>query len=142
MSDDSAPAQGAAQPTLTLEDMLTNYIKLRDRKDALRKIQGKELAKYTTAMEAIEAWVKQYLQTQNLQSVSSGDYTAFFKTDRSATVSDMGRFREHVISTGDFDLADFRAKVQAVEDFIKENNGNLPPGVNFSTEQSVQFRRK
>jgi len=125
-----------------LHYMIENYIKLRDKKAAIRKEQEEVLKKYTDAMVQIEGFLKGALQEQGVNSVSCDAGTAFIKRKRSATLADKSAFREFVISTGEFDLCDMSAKVEAVEDWAAANSGMLPPGVNFSTHEGVNVQRK
>ena len=101
-----------------------------------------ELAQYTEAMMELEAYLKDYLRKQNLQHISSGDITAFLSTSRKATLQDSGVFREFIIENGNFDLADFRPKVEAVEDYVEEHEGKTPPGVNFQTAITLRVQRR
>jgi len=126
----------------THEDMITSYIKLRDTKKELVEKHKKELAPYNKALEEVGDYLLDYLKRQNLQSVATKEATAFLRRERSATVADMQAFREHVIANRDFDIADFRAKVDGVEDYVKSHDGQLPPGVNFSTTIVVSVQRK
>ena len=122
--------------------MIENYIKLRDKKAEIKAQQDEVLKQYTDAMIEIENFLKAHLQQQGITSVASKHGTAFVRRKRSATVADRGVFREYVISSGNFDLADFHAKPEAVEDFFKENDGRLPPGVNYNTYETVSVNRK
>jgi hypothetical protein len=126
----------------TLNEMITSYIALRDKKEAIVKQQREVVKAYDDAMEQIENYLKGLLQTQRLSSLSCDAGVAFVKRKRSATVGDTQVFREHVISTNNFDLCDFRAKPEAVEDYAKEHDGQVPPGVNFRTYDAVQVNRK
>jgi hypothetical protein len=126
----------------THEDMISNYIKLRDLKTAIIDKHKAELKPYNDGMGQIADWLRNYLQEQNLQSVASKEYVAFLKRRRSATIGDMALFREYVISSKDFDMADFHARVEAVEDYAKSHDGQLPPGTNFSTAIIVGVQRK
>jgi hypothetical protein len=126
----------------TLEKMIESYIKLRDKKAAIKKVQEAALKEYTDAMVSIEDFLKAHLQTQGVNSVSCPAGTAFIKRKRSATMADKGVFREFVISTNNFDLCDMSAKVEAVEDYVKEHDGQLPPGVNYSSYEGVNIQRK
>ena len=126
----------------THEKILTSYIKLRDEKAKVEKRHKLELAQYTEAMMELEAYLKDYLRKQNLQHISSGDITAFLSTSRKATLQDSGVFREFIIENGNFDLADFRPKVEAVEDYVEEHEGKTPPGVNFQTAITLRVQRR
>jgi hypothetical protein len=126
----------------THEKILTSYIKLRDEKAKVEKRHKLELAQYTEAMMELESYLKDYLRKQNLQHISSGDITAFLSTSRKATLQDSGVFREFIIENGNFDLADFRPKVEAVEDYVEEHEGKTPPGVNFQTAITLRVQRR
>lgn len=126
----------------TLNEMITSYIALRDKKEAIQKQQREVVKQYDDAMEGIENYLKGLMQQQRLTSLSCDTGVAFIKRKRSATIADTQTFREHVIATGNFDLADFRAKPEAVEDYAKEHEGQLPPGVNFRQYDAVQVNRK
>jgi hypothetical protein len=126
----------------THEKILTSYIKLRDEKAKVEKRHKLELAQYTEAMMELETYLKDYLRKQNLQHISSGDITAFLSTSRKATLQDSGVFREFIIENGNFDLADFRPKVEAVEDYVEEHEGKTPPGVNFQTAITLRVQRR
>jgi hypothetical protein len=122
--------------------MITSYIKLRDMKNEMMDRHKTELKPINDGLGQIADYLLDYLKRQDLQSVSTKEATAFLKRERSATVADTQAFREYVISSKSFDLADFRAKKDAVEDYINEHDGQLPPGVNFTTAIIVGVQRK
>jgi hypothetical protein len=126
----------------THEKVLTAYVKLRDEKAKVETRHAAELKQYTEMMKVLEGYIKAYLQTQNLQHISSGDITAFLSRSRKATLQDSGIFREFIIENGNFDLADFRPKVEAVEDYVEEHEGKTPPGVNFQTAITLRVQRR
>jgi hypothetical protein len=126
----------------TLNEMITSYIALRDKKAAIEKEQKAVIKNYDDAMEQIENFLMGHLRQQKLTNMACEAGVAFIKRKRSATVGDTQVFREHVISTNNFDLCDFRAKPEAVEDYAKEHDGEVPPGVNFRTYDAVQVNRK
>jgi hypothetical protein len=126
----------------TLAKLIDSYIKLRDKKEAMVKAQKVEVRKLDEIMEGIEAFLRAHLKSQKVQSISCDAGTAFINRQRSATLADSPMFREFVISNRVFDLADFRPKKDAVEAYIDEHDGQLPPGVNFSTRETVLVQRK
>jgi hypothetical protein len=126
----------------TLAKLIDSYIKLRDKKESLVKQQKIEVKKLDEIMEGIEAFLRAHLKAQKVQSISSEFGTAFINRQRSATLADTAMFREFVIANSNFDLADFRPKKDAVEAYIEEHDGQLPPGVNFSTREVVLVQRK
>jgi hypothetical protein len=126
---------------MTLEEMITKYMALRDKRNAIKKSITDKVKEYDDAMEALAGMLKHHMQANNLQSIATTAGTAFFKRVTSATVADKSLFREYVIANGDFDMADFRPSKEAVEAYIEENKGNLPPGINFSVMQEVGVQK-
>ena len=126
----------------TLNEMITSYIALRDKKEAIQKEQKALIKKYDEALDQIEDYLMGHLRGQRLTSTSCDAGVAFIKRKRSATIADAEVFREFVISNNNFDLVDFRAKPEPVEDYAKEHEGQVPPGVNFRSFDAVQINRK
>ena len=126
----------------TLNEMITTYIALRDKKAAIEKEQKAVVKQYDDAMEQIENFLMGHLRAQKLTNMACEAGVAFIKRKRSATVADTELFREFVISNQNFDLVDFRAKPEPVEDYAKEHEGQVPPGVNFRQYDAVQVNRK
>jgi hypothetical protein len=135
---------GEAPDSMTVGKMIEGYIALRDKKSEVKKAQDAVLKQYSDAMDTIEEFLGKHLRSLNLQNISTNEGTAFFKTSRKATVSDKSAFRDYIISSANFDMADFSARVEAVEAHLRDpaNEGHLPPGVNFQTYQSVGVQRK
>jgi hypothetical protein len=126
----------------TYEALISKYVSLRDTKEKIAKRHEEELKPYSDAMALIAQHLKNYLQANNLQNISSQEFVAFLHRTRSATVADTKVFREFVIENENFDLADFRARVEQTEDYVKDHEGKPPPGVNFSTAVTVRVNRK
>jgi hypothetical protein len=126
----------------TLNDMIKTFIALRDKKTALKKEQASVLKKYDDAMGEIGDYLKGWLGKQKVNAIGCDEGVAFIRRKRSATIADTHAFREFVISNNNFELAEFRASVEAVEDFIKEHDGQLPPGTNFRVFEAVSVNRK
>lgn len=126
----------------TWEHLITSYITLRDKKASLKEQMETQLKQYTDAMIQIENYFKAVLDRGNVNSISCDAGTAFVRRKRKATVADREIFRKFVIDNENFDLADFSAKVEAVEDWVNEHEGQLPPGVNFQTYETVSIQRK
>lgn len=125
---------------MTLDDLITNYLKLRDRRDHMKKVHAAVIKQYDDAMELIGAQLKAHLQTQGLQRTATTGGTAFLKTTTSATVGDKSAFRDFVIANGNYDLIDFRANKTGVEAYLEANKA-LPPGVNYSSFEDVGVQR-
>jgi hypothetical protein len=126
----------------TLHEMIDTFIRLRDKKTEIVKAQKQALKQYDEAMDEIGLYLKGWLADQKVNAISCDAGVAFIRRKRSATVADTGTFREYVIANKFFELADFRANVEAVEGYVSEHDGQLPPGANYRSFDAVSVNRK
>lgn len=124
-----------------IKALIAKYVKLRDKKKEIQDKHKEELSPYNDAMATLEELFMGFLNNTGQDSASAKGFgTIYRNTKRSAVVADAEAFRAHVIETRGWDLADWRANAPAIEDFIN-THGVIPPGVNFSTVETVGIRR-
>ena len=124
----------------TIDDLVAQMVKTRDKlkeADDAHKEKTKVARDYK---ERLEAALLAKLNEIGGESVKTAHGTVYRTTRRSATIADSGVFREYVIQESAFDLVDWKANANAVDDFIK-NEGTPPPGVNYNTAYTVGVRR-
>jgi hypothetical protein len=126
---------------LDLNQLVDNYVSLRERKRAIEAAHKEQLKPYNKLLDEIGGKLLAYMQEQNVDSVSGPGGTVHQITKRSAVIRDSQAFREFIIETGDFELLDLKANAPAVFDYIKEHEGVSPPGVHASTFTTVGVRR-
>jgi hypothetical protein len=63
-------------------------------------------------------------------------------TQTRGSVADKESFMEFVKANNEWPLLEVRCAKNNVEAFIEQHNGELPPGINWSVERVVNFRRK
>lgn len=122
--------------------LLKAFIALRDRR-AERK------AAYTNAdsgdkdkQDKIEIEFLKRFNERGIDNVSSkGVGTAYRSVRSSASVADKTAFMEHIKENEAWELLEIRANKSSVLQFRDENE-DLPPGVNWSETQIINFRRK
>lgn len=124
----------------TIDALVEQMVKTRDKlkeADDAHKEKTKIARDYK---ERLEAALLAKLNEVGGESVKTAHGTVYRTTRRSATIADGGVFREFVIGNDAFDLVDWKANANAVDDFIK-NEGTPPPGINFTTAYTVGVRR-
>ena len=124
----------------TIDALVEQMVKVRDKlkeADDAHKEKTKVARDYK---EKLEGALLAKLNEVGGESVKTAHGTVYRTTRRSATIADGGTFREFVVSNEAFDLVDWRANANAVDDFIK-NEGTPPPGINFTTAFTVGVRR-
>jgi hypothetical protein len=79
---------------------------------------------------------------RGIDSVSSRDFGVAYRTTRTSTsVADFEALLGHVKENEAWELIERRVNKTAVQEFVEEH-GDLPPGVNMSSVQQINFRRK
>lgn len=122
--------------------LLKMFIALRDRRAQRKAAYNADDESDKTKQEKIESEFLRRFQDRGIDNVSARDVgTAYKSTRSSATVGDWDTFLEHIQENDAWELLERRANKTAVEQF-KSVNDDLPPGVNWSETQVVNFRRK
>lgn len=121
--------------------LLKFFIALRDRRAKRKAAYQDEDEGDRTKQDKIEAEVLRRFNERGIDNVSArGVGTAYKSTRSSATIGDWDAFLDHVQTNEAWELLERRANKSAVEQF-KDANEDLPPGVNWSETQTVNFRR-
>jgi len=139
-AEPEAPKRVIPIPT-TIDEVVDQYVRLRDTIKKADDEHKKKVAPAKEYMDALEGALIEKLKAIGADSVKTPHGTAYRSTKRSASIKDGDAFRKWVIGHNDYDLVDWRANANAVDDFIK-SHGSTPPGVDFSTTITVGVRRK
>lgn len=127
---------------MKLDELVANYIKLRDRKSQLKKQYDEKVAKVDAVMDKMEAIILKTFQDSGIDSARTDAGTAYISTRTSATVGSREELFQWIQE--DFDersiFLENRVSKVAVEQY-KAANDDLPPGVNFRSEVTVGVRR-
>ena len=127
---------------MKLDELVANYIKLRDKKSQLKKQYDEKVAKVDAVMDKMEAIILKTFQDSGIDSARTDAGTAYISTRTSATVGSREEFLSWVLQDPDERSIFLENKVSkvAVEQF-KAANDDLPPGINFRSEVTVGVRR-
>jgi len=127
---------------MKLDELVANYIKLRDKKSQLKKQYDERVAKVDAVMDKMEAIILKTFQDSGIDSARTDAGTAYISTRTSATVGSREEFLSWVLQDPDERsiFLENRVSKVAVEQF-KAANDDLPPGINFRSEVTVGVRR-
>ena len=127
---------------MKLDELVANYIKLRDKKSQLKKQYDEKVAKVDAVMDKMEAIILKTFQDSGIDSARTDAGTAYISTRTSATVGSREEFVSWVLQDPDERsiFLENRVSKVAVEQF-KAANDDLPPGINFRSEVTVGVRR-
>lgn len=122
--------------------LLRLFIALRDRRAQRKAAFNEDDAGDKDKQNKIEIEFLRRFQSRGIDNVSARDVgTAYKSTRASATVADWDAVLGFVQENGAWEMLERRVNKTAVEQF-KSVEGDLPPGVNWSETQVVNFRRK
>lgn len=130
----------AQPPTLSMEDLVRQFIKLRDKKSQLKAEYEAKVAPLDDVQNKIEALLLQRFQEMGVESVKTPAGTAYTTVRTSASVADWDSFLSFVKDNDSFEMLERRVSKTAVEQY-KAAHSDLPPGLNWSESRSVNFRR-
>jgi len=125
---------------MTVQDIISKYIALRDRKDVIRREYNERVAKIAEAMNLMEAMLMDQLNNIGAESTKTEAGTAYIEHRTSATVADRDAFFAFVDQNDAWDMLESRCSKTAVEQY-KNVYGELPPGLNYRVERVVNVRR-
>lgn len=125
---------------MNYETMVEKYIALRDKRDGIKAEAAKQVAEIDALMDKVEARILEYLNEMGIESIRTKAGTAFKATRNSATVADWDSLLAFVLQTENFQFLEHRVSKKACEEY-RAANEDLPPGVNWREEVTVQIRR-
>jgi hypothetical protein len=125
---------------MKLDEVVKNYIALRDRKAAIKAEYDAKAAKIDDVLDKVEAKILEYFEQSGLESIRTDAGTAYKSTRNSATVGDWDSVLAHILETENYQLLEHRVSKKAVEEYRMANE-DLPPGVNWRSEVTVNVRR-
>ena len=125
---------------MNFEQAAEKYVELDTEIDRINKAAKSKVSELKKMQLDIENWLTLRAQEDGLKSIPTAVGTVYWSTHYSASVAEPQVFKEHVISTGEFDLMEVRASKTAVKSYI-EGHGVAPPGVNFSSIKVFNLRK-
>lgn len=125
----------------TPDQLVEKVLAVRDKIAEIEARHKEELAPYKEAEVRLEAALLNVLNTQNAESMRCKAGTFFKSKKTKATVGDWPALLAHIKELDLYDLLTRGVNKTAVETY-KEQHGELPPGVNWYEEVSVNVRRK
>lgn len=125
---------------LNVDDVISAFVKMRDKIDEVEKKHVLELKPYRERLAKLEAWLQNELQTKGLQSFRGESGTAFLQETTKATVEDWVAVKAFIQTEGLWELLEKRVSKQVVADYI-ESTGEVPPGVRYERGIVARVRR-
>ncbi len=123
-----------------VEQLVEHYITLRDKKAEIANAAKAKLAKVDALLDKIEGALLLTFQQSGAESVRTKSGTAYKSTKASATVADWDAVLNYIRDNELWQMLERRVSKDAVIQFREQHN-DLPPGVNWREEVTINVRR-
>ena len=124
-----------------LERLLRAYMGMRDKKSEIKREYDETEATLKRKMGLIEAELLKMLNAAGSDALKvKGIGQAYVSKKVLVKATDWNAFHDFIFETKQIDLLQQRVASRAVQEYV-ETEGELPPGVDMSTERVVNVRR-
>lgn len=123
-----------------MEELVEKYIELRDQKSKMSADYKVKVAKIDSVLDKIEGELLRQFSDHGMESARTKSGTAYKSTRVSATVADWDYVLDFIQKNELWNMLERRVSKQAVEQY-KEEHGDLPPGINWREEITINVRR-
>lgn len=125
---------------VTIDEVVAAYMKLRNKKDALKRNYEDAAENIKAKMKKLEAYIKEQADQQGVTSFKTHHGTAFLTTVDYANVADWDATLKFIQEENAWDMLERRVSKRAVRGYIDANK-TVPPGVNYGTKIEVNVRK-
>jgi hypothetical protein len=123
-----------------MDNLVRMFVKVRDELAKRKEAYEESIKPLTEIKSKLEGRMLAFLDQSGQTSAKTQYGTCFTTVKDRASLADPDAFMAFVMKKGLFELLDRRANATAVKDFV-ENEGTLPPGVNFHSYKALSVRR-
>ena len=125
---------------MKLSELVAKYIELRDKKAQIKAEYDGKVAKLDENLDKIEAVLLKTFDSAGMDSVKTEFGTAYTSTRTTASVANTDVFMKYVVANEAWHLLEKRAAKSGVEQYKAEHD-DVPPGVSWRSERTVNIRR-
>ena len=129
------------QPTVPVDTLVKIFVKIRDAKAAAKKEYEKKAAEFDEKLAMISTELKARAQAQGVEGFKTEFGTMFMSETLKVSGSDWAAFGAFLQDHDPLEFMEKRISSTAVKEYMKQNEGQLPPGVSIFKELEVRVRR-
>ena len=134
----SDTAQGASVP---LDKLARTYRKMQAKIQELTKAYETEIETIKAQQDAIKNALKDQLMSLGVKSVNTAEGTVILGTKTRYFTTDWDSFKKFVMEHEALDLFEKRIAQLNMAQFLEENPGVVPPGLNSDSEYTITVRK-
>lgn len=117
------------------------FVQLRDARAASNKEADNLDKQYKEALKSIENSLIATAREQGVNGFKTDHGTTYLEETTLGSIADENAFYSFVRETGDLDFFERRIKAGHIKEYMEQNDGKLPPGLNIFRELTMKVRR-
>lgn len=127
---------------VSIEKIVTTYIKMRDTKDALYKEYTAKASEIEEQMTVLKHKLIEISKETGVTSFSTPNGVAYRTVKNRYWTNDWGSFYDFMRENGTMELLEKRIHQTNMKEFLENNPDAHPPGLNIDSEYEITIRRK
>jgi hypothetical protein len=139
---EDVPTFAASDEDLDVEQCVKFYLLLREARERAKDRAERRDKELRNHQQTIEGALGAFMQRVNTEGLNTKYGTIFTAHQSTARIADKDAFLSFLKEQDAWHLATIGANKATVSQHLEEHEGNLPPGVDYSTRIVVQIRRK
>ena len=129
------------EDVVPLDKLAKIYRKMRDRVSELTREYDTEVETIKAQQAEIAAAMKEQMQALGVTSVRTDQGTVVLSVKTRFSTSDWDSFKSFVMEHDALDLFEKRIAQTNMKQFLEENPGVVPPGLNSNAEYDISVRK-
>jgi hypothetical protein len=129
------------ETVVPLDKLAKIYRKMRDRVSELTREYDNEVETIKAQQAEIAAAMKEQMQALGVTSVRTDQGTVVLSVKTRYSTSDWDSFKSFVVEHDALDLFEKRIAQTNMKQFLDENPGVVPPGLNSNAEYDISVRK-
>lgn len=128
-------------PSMSVEKRVKLYIKTRQAKSAAQKFFDEEKAQFEQIMDACQNTMLRDADAQGISGFTTPWGTTYAAEVPKFSIADDAAFYAFIKQLGDLDFFERRVSATHVQQYMEQNGGTLPPGLNLFRERVMRVRK-
>ena len=129
------------EEAIPLDKLVKIYRKLRARMTQLTQEYDTQAEILTAQQDEIKNAIKEQMKAMGVTSVRTTEGTAVMSVKTRYTTQDWDSFKKFMIEHEAIDLLEKRIAQTNMAQFLEENPGVVPPGLNSASEYDISVRK-
>ena len=130
-----------SETAIPLDKLAKVYRRIRDEIAVLTKDYDTKVEQLKATQEEIKSEMRDQMKALGVTSVNTPQGTVVMSVKTRYSTSDWDSFKKFVVEHDALDLYEKRIAQTNMKQFLEENPGSVPPGLNSSAEYDISVRK-